>query len=437
MKNRLLAVLSLSVASSLACSKSSPPVITTFTASPASITAGQSATLAWVVTGATTLTLSPTVGPVTGTNVSVAPTATTTYTLEAEGSGKTTATATVTVTPRITPAKIVSFVVSPAQVASGAAVTLTWNVTDAITVSIDDGTGPVAQTAGTTTLTTHPTATTTYTLIVTGAAGTTAPAPAIGTVRVGAAPTLTFNADKLDISQGEHATLTWSGTARSYSVSDGTTTTALGPLLSLVVHPALATTYTLTGTSAAATATATRTLTINVTQRLGVALVYTDPVTPTGQVALMKDAASTPTKLVLKLVTLQMVIASALALNLPLDSSKVSIDTTAGNAGPGLTVNAAALNPGSPPAAKAVLGNGPLQDVLVIGVAQRPALGDKTIPSGIELARITLDLVAAGGKGIVFDGTALPANYRALIRGSTTTPDGASSTFAIGKLEVQ
>jgi chitodextrinase len=56
------------------------PVISSFSASPSTITSGQSATLSWVVTGATSLSMSG-IGTVTGTSISVSPTLTTTYTL--------------------------------------------------------------------------------------------------------------------------------------------------------------------------------------------------------------------------------------------------------------------------------------------------------------------------------------------------------------------
>jgi len=71
------------------------PSIQAFTATPSILTAGQSATLAWTVVGATRLTLDGTV--TSATSQVVSPTATTTYTLQAQGSGGTT-TATVTVT---------------------------------------------------------------------------------------------------------------------------------------------------------------------------------------------------------------------------------------------------------------------------------------------------------------------------------------------------
>jgi hypothetical protein len=76
------------------------PRITSFSASPASITAGGSATLRWSVSGATSLRITPAVGAVSGTSISVRPAATTTYTLIAANSaGEASATATVTVNP--------------------------------------------------------------------------------------------------------------------------------------------------------------------------------------------------------------------------------------------------------------------------------------------------------------------------------------------------
>lgn len=76
------------------------PVITSFTATPSSITAGQSSTLAWGTTDATLVTINQNIGTVTGTSKSVSPTATTTYTLSAgNAAGTTTATVTVNVAP--------------------------------------------------------------------------------------------------------------------------------------------------------------------------------------------------------------------------------------------------------------------------------------------------------------------------------------------------
>jgi hypothetical protein len=80
------------------------PVITAFSATPASIEAGGSSRLAWSVSGADSLTLEPGIGTVSGTSATVLPTATTTYTLTARNAGGTaTATAQVVVSPAVNP----------------------------------------------------------------------------------------------------------------------------------------------------------------------------------------------------------------------------------------------------------------------------------------------------------------------------------------------
>jgi hypothetical protein len=76
----------------------SAPTISSFTASPATITAGSSATLNWGGSGASYYIVSPQIGAVSGTSVTVTPAATTTYTLYSTNQyGGTTATVTVTV----------------------------------------------------------------------------------------------------------------------------------------------------------------------------------------------------------------------------------------------------------------------------------------------------------------------------------------------------
>ena len=86
---------------SSAPSRASVPVITSFGASPAAITAGQTTTLAWLVSGATSVQLSDisATPQASSSSVVVVPAATTTYTLTATNSaGSTQQSATVTVT---------------------------------------------------------------------------------------------------------------------------------------------------------------------------------------------------------------------------------------------------------------------------------------------------------------------------------------------------
>jgi hypothetical protein len=90
---------------------SAAPVIQSFSANPASIAPGQASTLAWSVTGATSLSLSPGIGAVTGSSQVINPAATTEYTLTATNAhGSTTAKTTVTVTD---PAPSGSFFIVP------------------------------------------------------------------------------------------------------------------------------------------------------------------------------------------------------------------------------------------------------------------------------------------------------------------------------------
>ena len=114
------------------------PVIRTFAASPGSISPGGTTTLSWSATGATSLAIDNGVGDVTGTTSKVvSPATTTTYTLTASN-GTTTSTATVTVTVGTTPV-ISSFAANPTTIATGGSSTLSWAVTGATSLSIDNG----------------------------------------------------------------------------------------------------------------------------------------------------------------------------------------------------------------------------------------------------------------------------------------------------------
>ena len=102
------------------------PAIGSFTASPASVQAGQSATLNWSVIGADMLSLAPGLGTVTGTSIAVTPSVTTTYTLTATNAGgSSTATAVVTVTSGTT----VGVTISPVSASLGAGATRQFTAT--------------------------------------------------------------------------------------------------------------------------------------------------------------------------------------------------------------------------------------------------------------------------------------------------------------------
>jgi hypothetical protein len=76
----------------------SAPVINSFSANQSTVSAGTQVTLNWSATGASYFVVSPQVGAVRGSSVTVAPTQTTTYTLYSTNEfGRTTATVTITV----------------------------------------------------------------------------------------------------------------------------------------------------------------------------------------------------------------------------------------------------------------------------------------------------------------------------------------------------
>lgn len=147
--------------------KAIPPTAK-LTAAPTTITVGNSATLTWSTTNATSVSIDNGIGTVAASgSTTVSPTSTTTYTLTATGSsGTVTATATVTVQTLMPTAKLTA---SPSSITAGQTSTLTWSTTNATTVSIDQGIGAVSP-SGTTVV--SPTNTTQYTLTATGTGGT-------------------------------------------------------------------------------------------------------------------------------------------------------------------------------------------------------------------------------------------------------------------------
>lgn len=138
----------------------------TFSATSTQINLGQSATLSWDSTNAESVTINGAAVPVDGTLV-VSPTATTTYNLVAQGPGGT-ANASVTVVVNIPPpAPTVTFTASSQQIYAGQSTSLTWDSTNATTVSINGAAMPVDGT-----MVVSPAATTTYNLVAQGPGGT-------------------------------------------------------------------------------------------------------------------------------------------------------------------------------------------------------------------------------------------------------------------------
>jgi hypothetical protein len=264
--------------------------------------------------------------------------------------------------------------------------------------------------------------TTTYTLIATsGRSFTPAEVQATAVARV-VEPTAiaSFTATPPAILQGDAVTLRWDGSALSWSIAAGATTTNLGVARLLVVRPAATTTYSLTGNGPGGVAA--QQLTVTVTPRAGTKLVYTPPPSGSERLRLVAVACPAPcTTITLRLLAAAPVGLRGVAIDLPLDASKVSLDP--------LTFSSA-LDAG-----KAVLGSGPLAGQLVLGAVKKgtgtaPA-ADSSLLAGVELAHFSVALQSAGGQGVVFDGAQAFTSF--IQSASGRTPGG----IAVGKLEAK
>jgi len=97
------------------------PAIRSFTATPGSFLPGGTVQLSWSVTGATSLSIDPGPGAVTGTSVSVTPAGTTTYALTATSAGGS-STASATVTELVQPPTGLVYSSNPAVYTPGTAI---------------------------------------------------------------------------------------------------------------------------------------------------------------------------------------------------------------------------------------------------------------------------------------------------------------------------
>lgn len=226
------------------------PVIISFTASPTSISAGQTSTLEWNVTGATSLSIDHNIGaitPVTNGSMGVTPTVTTIYTLSATNDyGTVRATARVTILPAGLPI-IVSFEASPISINVDGYSTLQWNVIGATSLSINENIVPVNQlTIGTEDV--APMVTTIYTLTATNSTGSISKSVTITVASAGSPVVNSFSFNPANIGSGGSSTLSWStSNAASVTIKQGLGNVATSG--SLKVTPNVTTTYTLTATN--------------------------------------------------------------------------------------------------------------------------------------------------------------------------------------------
>jgi hypothetical protein len=186
----------------------------------------------------------------------VSPTQTTTYTLTAKNSTST-VNQTATVTVASSTLRIISFTATPVTIVAGQSTTLSWATDNASAVTIS-GVGTVANN-GSQVVT--PTATTTYVLTATSAAGQSLTSQV--TVQVTSAPLpkiLRFTVGPLSITSGNKATLVWAvENADTVTISGVGTVPTVG---AEEVSPTATTSYTLTASNSAGQATAQTTLTV-------------------------------------------------------------------------------------------------------------------------------------------------------------------------------
>ena len=428
----------------LVCACQKGPVITSFTADRTEVQAGDVVTLTVAVENASSLVLDPGANklrPVSHSfQISLKGTVELVLTASRSVGGlgwgpSAQARLTIHVTPR---PPLVKLSASPAQVLPGGLATLSWDATPATSVSLSAGTTNLGEYPVKGSLQVTPSATTSYLL---QGHGTPDPLPATVAVRVVPLPSVHLSADKTITTAGDAVTLSWSGTgATGYSLDNGIG--SLGGATSIVVRPAQTTTYKVTAFGPASGATSDAvTVTISGPAPGSRTLSYADPlVLPTGaRLALRKDASSTPSLLLLNVVTLQAVQAGGFSLTTPLDATRVQLDAAqAGDASPGFAVNLSALNPGAaPPAAKAVLGTGPLAGMLVLAVAKKATspgvVPDATLAAGTVLCTIRLVPAPSGQPGQALSGGAASKVYLGhLPRDPTSQPE----QIAVGTLTV-
>lgn len=235
------------------------PVVSRFYVNPDAITAGARAQLNWEVTGATSVSIDNGIGSVAvnGTRT-VVPSSTTSYILTATNQyGSTTASAQVLVSgsgggtppPSAAAPVITSFTATPDTIAAGGASTLSWNVSNATSVSITPIVGSVNPVSGSGVVTVG--STTNFIMTATNAAGSTNSTVTVnvtGSTPSAGYPTInSFIASPPAISSGGSTLLSW-----NVSGASQVTITGIGNVASTgsqVVSPAATANYTLTATS--------------------------------------------------------------------------------------------------------------------------------------------------------------------------------------------
>ena len=260
----------------------SAPTITSFTATPSTVTSGQLATLSWTVSGATTVSIDNGIGDVSNvTSKSVSPTQPTTYTLTATNSGgSVTARVTVNVSTTATvgqilipanvtaaPGDSVGFQVTLAGAAPWGGVFITLTSSDPSRATITPTNIFIPQNATTAASAPKLSGISIGSAIITASASGLAPASQQVQIGSGPAPTplpaiTSFFATPSTITAGQPATLSWS-VSGSNTVGIDNGVGNVSNVASTSVSPTQTTSYTLTATNSGGSVKAQTTVTVS------------------------------------------------------------------------------------------------------------------------------------------------------------------------------
>jgi len=151
----------------------------------------------------------------------------------------------------------ITLAAQPSTVVSGTSTTLTWQASNATSVSISGlGTFPATGSVKVT-----PTATTTYTATATGPKGTSATTTVVSVTTSGPTPTITLSAQPSSVLPGTPAVLTWT-TSNTTSVTIAGVGT-FAPTGTVQVSPPSTSTYNATATGPGGTTLASTTVTVS------------------------------------------------------------------------------------------------------------------------------------------------------------------------------
>ncbi len=239
-------------------------------ANPTAVTSGQTSTLTWNATNATSCSASGGWAgnkPLSGSETTAAITATTTFTLTCTNASGSSSSGAIVTLQTTTPAPTLTFSANPTSVNSGGSSTLTWSSTNATGCTASGGWSGSRQTSGSQQIT-NITATTTYTLVCAGAGGNSPTRNATVTVNgtPPPAPTLTFTANPTAVNAGGSSTLTWTTTNATGCTASNGWSGARAAAGNQTINGIMATTtYTLQCTGAGGNVTRSATVTVNPT----------------------------------------------------------------------------------------------------------------------------------------------------------------------------